>query len=157
MPLSDIIDTAITLNTKNGTTDQPKAQKTAIAKLKHDAGATREAVVIAVRKLIHDRATRHMRGIAGKGGGDGRQQSLFGLRERYALDVDARVIKDTDQLREAEFKRIIAIREEQLIADTRHLDSLKTAWAEVGPIWKKHPNKLFGEVEQIYISRRRAA
>lgn len=151
MPLSNIIERAIELNTIMGITQQSKAKRAAIDLIATDGNATREAVDIAVTKLIHDQATRTMR----KAGADGRQGSLFGLRTRYALeDLGHRVIKDTDRLTRDEFDQIIQIREKQLVDDKDHLDNLRAARRQLAPIWEEYPHKLFREVEAIYLSHR---
>lgn len=149
MPLSSIIGRAIELNTRLGITYQRKAVAAAVELLRSDAEATDEARYIAASKLIHDQATRVMRHMP-----DGRQGSFFALRERYALDVEARVFKDTERLSELEFDRIIAIREKQLADDAVHLDRLREARRELAPIWREYPNKTFGGVEAIYLRRR---
>lgn len=150
MQLSNIVGRAIDLNTIMGVTYQKKAVAAAVELLRSDDEATDEARYVAASKLIHDQATKAMRRIAE----NGKQGSFFALRERYALDVDARVFKDTDRLSELEFDRIIAIREKQLEDDAVHLDRLKEARREVAPIWREYPDKTFGEVEAIYLRRR---
>jgi hypothetical protein len=149
MPLSNIIDRAVELNTIMGVTDQPKAARAAIDLLASDPGATREAIHLAVVKCIHDQTTRTMRRL----GGDGRQKSLFGLHERYALDLDRRVIKDTDRLTRTEFKAILKLREKQVADDTEHLNALRRADRQLDPIWEEYPDKTFREIEIIYFSR----
>jgi hypothetical protein len=150
MQLSSIIGRAISLNTVMGVTFQKKAVAAAVDLLRSDDEATDEARYVAASRMIHDQATQAMRKVAS----DTRQGSFFALRERYALDIDARVFKDTERLSELEFDRIIAIREKQLADDAVHLNRLKEAKRELAPIWREHPDKLFGEVEAIYLRRR---
>ncbi|HTI83040.1 MAG TPA: hypothetical protein VL614_21520 [Acetobacteraceae bacterium] len=150
MQLSNIIGRAISLNTVMGVTYQKKAVAAAVDLLRSDEEATDEARYVAASRMIHDQATQAMRRIAKDNG----QGSFFELRERYALDIDARVFKDTERLSELEFDRIIAIREKQLEDDAAHLNRLKEAKRELAPIWREHPDKLFGEVEAIYLRRR---
>lgn len=152
MQLSNIVGRAIDLNTIMGVTYQKKAVAAAVDLLRSDDEATDEARYVAASKLIHDQATKAMRRIAD----NGKQGSFFALRERYALDIDARVFKDTDRLNELELDRIIAIREKQLADDGEHLDRLKEARRELKPIWQEYPDKLFGEVEAIYQRRLRS-
>jgi hypothetical protein len=151
MPLSSIIGRAIDLNTIRGITFQKKAVAAAVELLRSDDEATDEARYVAASKLIHDHATKALRQFTN---GD-RQGSFFDLRARYALDVDARVFKDTELLSELEFDRIIAIREKQLADDAEHLNRLLAAKRQLAPIWREYPDKAFGEVEKIYVQRRR--
>jgi hypothetical protein len=153
MPLSSIIGRAIDLNTTMGVTMQVKAVAAAVELLRNDEEATDEARYVAATKLVRDSATKTMRRAAN----EPRQSSFFGdnLRSRYALDVDARVIKDTTRLSRKEWRRVIEIREEQLRHDTAHLDVLHEADRELAPIWDDYPDKNYGEVEAIYLRRRR--
>lgn len=80
-----------------------------------------------------------------------------GLYRAYTLDLNGEhTTKQTDMLTELEFKRAIAIREAQVIADTEALEVLRRAYASVKPIWESHPDLTFGEVCEIY-RRDRAA
>ena len=153
MSLSSIVGRAIELNTLMGVTSQPKAISSALELLKSDAEAIDEACRVAVAKVIHDQCTKSLR----KPPGDQRQGTLFELRERYAVDADAKVFKDTERLSQIEFLRIIALRRKQIADDTAHLDRMVEAYRELGPIWEEYPDKLFGEIERIYLGRRRAA
>jgi hypothetical protein len=153
MSLSSIIDRAIDLNTALGITHQPRAKATAVPLIYADAGALREAVDIITVKLIRDQATRAMRKVVR----DKRQGSFWTdrLRERYALDNDTKVIKDLDCLSRMEFTRIVALRNKQLADDTFHTEALNAANGALAPIWDEYPDKLFGEVERIYLARQR--
>jgi len=73
----------------------------------------------------------------------------FGLRPRYALDIDARELKRTDWLTRAEWRRIIALREDQMIADAAHLEKLRAADRELTPAWDLNPTLLFGQVAAL--------
>jgi len=152
MPLSDIIGRAIDLNTRMGVTFQKKAVAAAVDLLRADNEATDEARYVAASKLIHDHATKAMRQIARNDNGQG---SFFALRARYALDIDAKVFKDTELLSELELDRIIAIREKQLVDDTAHLNLLLETRKQLRPYWREYPDKLLGEVEAIYRAQRR--
>jgi hypothetical protein len=151
MQLSSIISTAVTLNTMMGVTQQKKAVAAAVEVMRKDEESTDEARYIAASKLVHDQTTKTMRALPD----DPRQGSFFALRTRYALDADARIIKDTDRLSMLEFKRIMELRRKQIADDTVHYNHMTAAWSELEPIWQEYPDKLFGEVEAIYLRRRR--
>lgn len=70
------------------------------------------------------------------------------LRYAYALDIDGQYIKDTDQLSQLEFCRLIEIREKQLADDSAHLAVLRKAYDSVLPFWETE--MVFGEVESAY-------
>lgn len=72
----------------------------------------------------------------------------FDLHSGYALDVADKYIKRTQELTELEFLRIITIREEQLVDDSRHLSVLRKAYDTVKPFWQVEMN--FGEAEAAY-------
>lgn len=153
MPLSNIIGRAIDLNTIMGVTVQAKAVAAAVELLRADAEATDEARYVAASRLIHDQATKAMRKVMASSA----QGSLFfgqRLRARYALDTDGRIIKDTDRLTRLEWRRAIQIRMDQLEADKAHLDAMRLADRELSPIWDEYPQKMYGEVERIYLARR---
>jgi hypothetical protein len=91
---------------------------------------------------------------------DPRQTNMFeafGLRPRYALDTEEREVKRTDWLTRAEIRKLIALRESQLIADSKHLDKLKDAEETLGPIWDIHPELNFGQASELYFRSRDAA
>jgi len=94
-----------------------------------------------------------------KGGSDQRQASFFGdnLREFYACDNEQKVIKNVKLLTRMEFKRILTLREKQVSDDMKHLEAMRIAYREFEPIWDQYPDKLFGEVEKIYLERESAA
>lgn len=156
MQLSSAVSRAIDLNTHMGTTHRAKAIAAAITVIRGDPEATEEAYYVAVSKLVLDQTTKIMRRLNGKGSAP-HQYSFFGdrLRERYALDLDERVIKDLARLSRLEFSRIIAIRKNQLDADAAHLEALREAEKELAPIWDEYPDKNYGDIEKIYLRRRR--
>jgi len=119
--------------------------------LQGDPAATQEARV--GTKLIHDRCMRMFRGPIT----DDRQSSFFGdkLRSRYAIDLDGHVFKDTETLMRLEWKRAIAIRENQLRGDSAVLAAMHEADRALGPIWDRHPNKTYGEIEAMYLAQYR--
>jgi hypothetical protein len=99
---------------------------------------------------------RSLRG--GKRGDDPRQTNMFeafGLRPRYALDTEERDVKRTDWLSRAEVNKLIAIREAQLVADTRHLEKLRYALDTVAPLWDLNPDLTFGQVIELYMRNQR--
>lgn len=126
-----------------------------------------EATVMLVDEGLYNRlkntGTRHVRamrrngaetiaGEAGPGGGRAMQLDMFeafGLRPRYALDNDNREIKRTDWLTRAEFRRLIALREQQQIADALHLEKLRAAERRLAPAWDLNPDLLFGQVAAL--------
>lgn len=153
MRLSNIVHNAIELNTLAGVTMQQKAAAAALSVAASDDEAIEDALQISIAKLVHDLSTKAMR----KRPDDSRQGSLFLLHERYAIDAEARVIKDTEKLTQLEFQRIMALRQKQIEDDTRHYEMMVRAYNEVAPIWSEFPEKLFGEVEGIWLARRDAA
>lgn len=152
MPLSEITDRAIELNTTRGTTRTHNAIASFVALTKTAAHEIQEeAFEVAARKLIHDRATKQMRATAHS---DPRQRSFFSLHARYALEVDHRVYKDTERLTRLEWRSVLALRRKQLADDAAHLTAMEEADREFAPIWDRFPRKLLGQIEKIYLTRR---
>lgn len=77
----------------------------------------------------------------------------FELQAAYALDLDGRYVKQTIDLTRVEVRRLIQIREEQATADAVHLNELKRAEREAGPIWDAHPDWVFGQVLNAVVQR----
>jgi hypothetical protein len=154
MQLSSIIERAIELNTKAGTTDSKKASDAATATTLADSDATAEAVSYCVTKMVRDRATKTLRG-AGK---DPRQASFFGdeLFSRYAI-ANTGVIKDTECLTQLEWTTLLQFRRKQVADDTVRLRAMEAANRQLSPIWNEYPDKTYGEIEAIYLRRREAA
>lgn len=75
-----------------------------------------------------------------------------GLRAGYAIDVDERCIKNTEDLTRLEFQRLISIREQQIEADRDHLSELRAAQRAVRPIWDAHPDWTFRQVSDAYMA-----
>ena len=151
MPLSSIIDRIVSTNTVMGVTKVLKAKQAGFPLVKADPQATDEAIYIALTKGILDRTTRAMRR---KTSGQ-HQGSFFNLHERYALDLDAKVIKDTDCLMRLEWKAILKLRKKQIDDDTAHYAAMLEADKQLSPIWDEYPDKIFQEIEAIYLHRRR--
>jgi hypothetical protein len=149
MPLTSIIDRAVTLHTAMGVTHVLKAKQAAVELMRNDPSATEEACYFAASKLIHDRTTRAMRAASKH-----RQSSLWNLHDRYALDVENRVIKDTDRLSRLEWRALLNLRKKQIEDDTAHYREMLHADKELGPIWDEFPDKNFREVETIFLHRR---
>lgn len=80
---------------------------------------------------------------------------IFGLRFRYALDTEEREVKRTDWLTRAEIRKLIVLRENQLVADGKHLDKLKKAEDTLAPIWDQHPDLNFGQACEMYLRNQR--
>lgn len=155
MPLNDITERAIDLNTAVGITNTHKAINAFVALLKTAGSEDQEdAFRVAGRKLIHDRATQQLRQAMAL---DTRQSSFFSLRTRYALETDHRVYKDTERLTRLEWRSIIQLRKKQVADDSAQLAAMEAADAQLAPIWDEYPDKLLGEIEAIYLRRRRAA
>lgn len=126
-----------------------------------------DAVMMLVDEGLYTRlkntGTRHVRAmrrggvetVSGEpvpGGGRVLQMDMFeafGLRPRYALDNENREIKRTDWLTRAEFRRLIALREQQQIADAMHLERLRAAERRLAPAWDQNPDLLFGQVAAL--------
>jgi hypothetical protein len=151
MPLSSIIDRVVTLNTVMGVTRVLKAKQAAVDLMRLDEQATDEARYVAATKLILDRTTRAMRRVAN----NPRQGSFFKLHDRYALDLDAKVIKDTDRLLRLEWQAILKLRKKQIEDDTAHYAAMLEADSQLSPIWDEFPDRTFQEIEAIYLHRRR--
>ncbi|CAH2606446.1 conserved protein of unknown function (plasmid) [Rhodovastum atsumiense] len=120
--------------------------------------ANRELLVEGAKRdfarSVKEAATKQMRRMAT----DTDAQSCFDmLRRRYALDDEAKVIKETDFLREMELDRIIAIREKSVADDMQHLSALKEVRASLKPIWRAHPDWTLGECERAFRNVRLAA
>jgi hypothetical protein len=152
MPLSSIIDRVISLNTVMGVTKVIKAKQDAVTLILADPIATREAAYVAATKGILDRTTRAMRRVSN----NPRQGSFFKLHERYALDLGAKVVKDTDRLLRLEWKAIILLRKKQIADDTAHYSAMLEADRQLGPVWDEFPDRTFQEIEAIYLRRRRS-
>lgn len=149
MPLTSIIDRAVTLNTAMGVTHVLKAKQAAVELMRNDPSATEEARYFAASKLIHDRTTRTMRAISKQ-----RQKTLWNLHERYAIDVENRVIKDTDRLSRLEWRALLNLRQKQIEDDTAHYRQMLNADRELSPIWDEFPDKNFREIEMIWLQGR---
>jgi hypothetical protein len=139
----------------------------------HAAIQASRAMVLADREitiyLIDESLGRHLtqkstrtlgtvRGRRGGKGDDPRQTNMFeafGLRPRYALDTEERDVKRTDWLSRAEVNKLIAIREAQLVADTRHLEKLRYALDTVAPLWDLNPDLTFGQIIELYMRNQR--
>lgn len=108
----------------------------------------------ALYKLVNDRARRGIMELRARAGSD--QPSLpFKLDERYALDIEERVIKDTANLTRTEVRRVIQIRRDQIKADRAKLEQLEQAEAAAAPYWDQHPDWTFGEA--LYAAARDGA
>jgi hypothetical protein len=85
---------------------------------------------------------------AGDAASENSQMVLFpDLHRGYPV---GREIRLTDALSMPEFLRVIKTREDQIAQDSEHLKALQAAFAAVAPIWKRSPEKSFGEICQMY-------
>lgn len=123
-----------------------------------------DALVILVDEGLARRltqvATRQLKLMEETAANEGRQRDLFaafGLRPRYALDSDDRIIKRTDWLTRDEFRSLIDLREQQLVADLGHLDKLRQAERTLRRLWNQNPELTFGEVVRLYHEHERSA
>ena len=150
MSLSDIVGRVIDLCDIGGEIDMHKAVQTAFPLVLADAEARDQVIMEGLARRIKEVATRLRR--KGRDGADD-QPSFFGdrLRRRYALDLDGRVVKDTDSMTRLEFERLISIREKQLLDDTTHLAVLREAREALGPIWDTHPEYTYGQAETYFL------
>ena len=109
-------------------------------------------------KRIKDQATRALRKIQSDGNSRDEQLDLFGmLKHRYAIDVDGRKIKNTRDLSRLEFRRLIAVREQQIEQDTAHLKVLRNVHAAVSIVWDLLPDQPLGRVMDVYLAKDDAA
>jgi hypothetical protein len=109
-------------------------------------------------KRIKDQATRALRRLQADGNAQDEQLDLFGqLKRRYALDIDGRRIKNTADLSRLEFRRLIAIREQQIEQDTAHLKVLRDVESAVSLVWDILPDQSLGRVMAVYLAKREAA
>jgi len=155
MSLNDIIGHIIELYDIGNQIETHKAVQAAFPLVLADEEARDQIILEGLSKRIKDMATRAHR----KSDDDpDKQTSFFGdrLRQRYALDVDGRVIKDTDAMSRIEFERLIAIREKQMDADAAHLNVLKAAREALAPFWDAHPDYTYGQAEREYLRGRAA-
>lgn len=76
-----------------------------------------------------------------------------GIETGYA--IDDHTVKDTDELTEVEFQRVIDIRKVSLDADVEKLAQLEIAQGACAPIWKAHPNWTFGQCKAELARRKR--
>ena len=125
-----------------------RAIPVAVGLILENEEATKLAVTETANRRLTQALTRRSREISGKAG---RQGTFFGdLRERYAIDVEERVIKQTVHLTREEFYRVMEIRRTQIAADRAHLAVLEHAAAELEIIWDANPTLPFGEVERLF-------
>lgn len=153
--LTDICDRLIELHDRPGLGIDVHAAVTAgVPLVMADAEAVEGAVKQALHKLIKDRATKQVRSEGDRRG----QLMLFpDLRAAYALDVEGRTVKRTVDLSRLEFERLITVRAEQVVADTRHLEALRDARTKAAPMWDMHPAATFGEIVAMLAVAEQAA
>jgi hypothetical protein len=72
----------------------------------------------------------------------------LGLRPAHAIDDDGREMVLTVHMTQAQFRKVIEIREQQVIADTAYLTKLRSAYSAACPIWTAHPDWTFGQVAE---------
>ena len=149
--LSDIVR-QVTAEQTGSTIITAKAVTAGLPLVLANPEATEQAVIETLRRRVRDSVTRLSRTETKR---VSKQASFFGhLRDMYAIDVEERVLKETTSLTRLEFRRIIAIRRDQIVADQAHMDLLVRAETELAPLWDAYPDLTFGEVEKLYIQRR---
>ncbi len=85
------------------------------------------------------------------------QRSLFDLRPAHVLGGEEGVIKSTRTLNRVEFHGLIKVRQRQVEDDLSYLARLRHAADETSAIWDRHPDWLWGEVEDAYRRMKKAA
>lgn len=155
MSLNDIIGRAVELCQRAGSVDVHRVVNTALPFVMDDDETRDMLVRDALGRRVKDSLTKLSRAA----GDEVKQASFFGdhLRRRYALDLEGRVIKETEFLSRFEFERIISIREKQIVADMAHLEVLKRARDALAPIWDRNPTYTYGEAEAAFLAAERAA
>lgn len=147
MALTDIIHRVIDLCEVDGLLAQVQAVSAGVPLVMADP----EAVEECVRETVWRRVGTLSKRVARQAAATPRQAELFpGLRTRYAVDTDGRVLKLTSLLSRLEFERVIDIREKQIADDMAHLEVLRQARRQVRQLWDANPTLTFGEVEALF-------
>jgi hypothetical protein len=105
-------------------------------------------------KQAGDRARGDALADAINGGGAHR---VFGVHEQYALDLEERSIKLTDEMVELEFLRLIGVRKASVERDLAHIAVLEDAHKALRPYWRRDPALTFKEATGLYLRDRAAA
>lgn len=154
MQLKEIISRSLNFASDGQKIDRHKAEGFGFALVEEDHDLLTECARAGFSRSIKEAAIRQQRKMLNDAGA----QSCFDvLRRRYPLDVEAKVIKETDYLTEMELDRIIAVRDKSVADDMAHLSALKEVRASLKPIWKSHPEWTLGEAERAFRGLRDAA
>ena len=112
-----------------------------------------EAALLRCKKAAAARGPAESRSAATSG-----QLSLFPEPlGAYAVDLDSNIMVQTGRLTRAEFQRIIAIREQQIVNDSSRLRDLRRAYNSVTPFWDAHPDWTFAQCCAALVERERGA
>lgn len=154
MLLSDIVGRVIDVCKKDGRIDTHRAIEAGLPLVLQDDDVRDKLIRDALGRAILAASTRISRASDGT-----KQSSFFGdkLRQGYALDIDGRMIKETDSLTLIEFDRLILIREKQITDDIAHLNVLREAKRQLSPIWDVHPDYTYGQAERAFLATETAA
>lgn len=147
MSLNKIVADAIDANEAEGVINRHSAINLAVPQVLADGELTEMCVRGHLSKVIASSCKRRARELAEKDSG---QSSMFGLRDAHVLDHGEGVIKRTEALTREEFRGIIRIRQDQVVADFAYLKRLRDAEMETRAIWDRNPNWTWGQVEAAY-------
>lgn len=155
MSIAHIVADVTAEHQKDGLLDRNAAVEAALPRVMADA----LAVETIVRQDLARRIKQHavtVRDAAISAFASG-QQSLFDLRPAHALGGDEGVIKSTRTLSRLEFNSLIKVRQRQVQDDLSYLARLRHAADETSAIWDRHPDWLWGQVEDAYRRMKKAA
>lgn len=153
--LNDIIGRVIEECDKPDGIDTSRAVELAFPLVVADEEAREQIIREGLWKKIKDQATRALRRLHENGNAFDEQLDLFGkLKNRYALDIDGRRLKNTTELSRMELRRLITIREQQIEHDTAHLKVLRDVETAVSWVWDLVPDRTLGEVMKLYLAMR---
>lgn len=154
--LTDILRRAAeSVRQADGTVSLANAAAAALPLVKDDAEAVdialREAVSINIKRMLTREAKTLGFGVHGQIG------DLFGVRAAHVLDLEERIVKETDSMSRVEFDRLRSIRRKQLNDDAAYLDILDRATSQLALFWDAEPELTYGEVKVRYLAARKAA
>lgn len=153
--LSDVIGKAIESNLRSdGTLDAAQAANSALGML--DAEDIDLLAGSELRRRIKEAMAKARRSTETQDVG----QAFFpfpDIRLAHPLDLDGRKIKLTAEMREIEFRRVIAIREASVEADMVYLDKLREAYRTLKPVWDVAPDLTFSEACDVLMRVREGA
>jgi hypothetical protein len=121
MSLNKIVADAIDANEAEGVINRHSAINQAVPQVLADEDMTEMCVRSHLSKVIATNCKKRARELAEA---DSSQSSMFGLRDAHVLDHGEGVIKRTEALTREEFRGIIRIRQDQVVADMAYLKRL---------------------------------